>query len=84
MFGWGGVLGVVSGPNSVAVGVYGGGSALAGLVFGGPTTLSEGLSKFSNGFCDFSVAMVLRLLRCRRLIENKHILRRAIGSYRKS
>ena len=45
-------------PESVAVGVYGGGSALAGLVFDGPATLSEGLSKFSNGFCDFSLAMV--------------------------
>lgn len=55
MLGWGSVELV---PDSVAVVVYRGGSTLAELVFDGPRTLPEGPSKFSNGFCDFSLVIV--------------------------
>lgn len=54
-----GLLGVVSGPDPIAAGVYGGGSTSAELGSDGPATLSKDLSKFSNGFCDFSLAMAM-------------------------
>lgn len=64
-------------PNSVAVEVYGGDSALTALIFDGPATLSEGMSRVSNGFCDFSLAMV-SIMRCC-IVRNKQW--RTAGSY---